>query len=43
MNAYGMTVSIMMIVFLIIAIIIAFYAYREFKALFYGNLGNDQG
>jgi hypothetical protein len=34
-----MTVSIMMSVFLIAAIIIAFLAYREFKALFYENVG----
>ena len=39
LNSFAMTVSIMMSVFLIAAIIIAFLAYREFKALFYENVG----
>ncbi len=38
LSSFQMTVCLMMVVFLTAAIIIAFYAYREFKALFFENV-----
>mmetsp|Transcript_885 Transcript_885/g.528 ORF Transcript_885/g.528 Transcript_885/m.528 type:complete len:126 (+) Transcript_885:132-509(+) len=41
--AYEMTMSIIMIVFLVFAIVVCFYAYREFKAIFFDHVGLGNG
>eukprot|EP00350_Pseudokeronopsis_sp_OXSARD2_P004315 CAMPEP_0170541830 /NCGR_PEP_ID=MMETSP0211-20121228/1450_1 /TAXON_ID=311385 /ORGANISM="Pseudokeronopsis sp., Strain OXSARD2" /LENGTH=63 /DNA_ID=CAMNT_0010844699 /DNA_START=369 /DNA_END=560 /DNA_ORIENTATION=+ len=35
--------SLIMIIFLVFAIVVCFYAYREFKAIFYEHVGLGQG
>ncbi len=39
LNAYHMTVSMLICVFLVVAIVISFLAYREFKAIFFERVG----
>lgn len=36
-----MTVYLMMCIFLIAALVIAFYSYREFKGMFYDSMGGN--
>ena len=42
-NAYDMTVTFLFTIFCLISIIISFYAYREFKGMFYDSIGSMGG
>lgn len=41
--AYEMTMSMIMIIFFIFAIIVSFMAYKEFKAIMFEMAGMNQG